>query len=114
MITFGYEDGTKELALLQLFPFFNFDLQENSELKDVMIRTNEDSYDIISSGKKIINIIKVQTLEAWFENEAPKQISIYSVYPDIYEESIIEDWTRVSTKFGDFICSFGYIVKVEC
>lgn len=113
LITFNYEDDTKELALLQLFPFIDFDQQEKSELKKVTIRSKEDSYDLISDEKIIINVIKDQALETWFENGAPEQISIYSAYPDIYKDSSTEGWTRVSTKFGNFICNFGYESKLE-
>lgn len=112
-ITIGNKDGTKELALLQLFPFFHFDQQADAKLRRVTIKADDNSYNIFSSDKNLFNTKKNEILKSWIENDVPKKIAIYSAYPDIYEESDMEELGKFSTQFGEFICNFEYQVEVE-
>lgn len=108
--TIFYEEDKSQLYLLQLFPFYEYDLNHNEQLNEIHVK-EDDSYYIFYSNKNIIKIEKNSLITQWYQDKKDTHISVVAAYPDIYEkdESMFVMRTR---EYGDFIFGSSYEVNI--
>lgn len=111
--TIFFEDNLRQLHLLQLFPFYQYDLDHREQVKEIYVKEDNNLYSFYSSksSKNIINIEKDSFITKWYNEKKDTHIRIVAAYPDIYEEEegIFVMRTR---EYGDFIYGSSYEVPV--
>ena len=108
--TIFYEEDKSQLYLLQLFPFYEYDLNHNEQLNEIYVK-EDDSYYIFYSNKNIIKIEKNSLITQWYQDKKDTHISVVAAYPDIYEED--ESMFVMRTReYGDFIFGSSYEVNI--
>lgn len=109
--TISYEEDDDQLNLLQLFSFYEYDLNNDEQIKEISVKEDDNNGYVLYTDKDIINIHKNSLITQWYEEKKETPIRIVAAYPDIYEAD--EELFIMRTKeYGDFIYGSSYEVKV--
>lgn len=109
--TVYFQDGNSQLLLLQLSPFYEYDSENNKQIKEICVEEDEDFFNFFSN-KEIIRIKKDPMISRWYQDKIDTTINIAPAYPDIYEEG-----TRLmilrTKEYGTFAVDSGYEARLK-
>lgn len=109
--TISYEEDDNQLNLLQLFSFYEYDLNNDEQIKEISVKEDDNNGYVLYTDKDIITIHKNSLITQWYEEKKETPIRIVAAYPDIFEAD--EELFIMRTKeYGDFIYGSSYEVKV--
>ena len=109
--TVYFQDARSQLVLLQLSPFYEYDSENNKQIKEICVEEEENFFKFFSN-KEIIRIKKDPMISKWYQDKIDTTINIAPAYPDIYEEGTQLMILRTQ-EYGAFAVGSGYEVQLK-
>ena len=109
--TVYFQDARSQLVLLQLSPFYEYDSENNKQIKEICVEEEENFFKFFSN-KEIIRIKKDPMISKWYQDKIDTTINIAPAYPDIYEEGTQLMILRTK-EYGTFAVDSGYEARLK-